>query len=157
AELPENAPILSGLQKSYKLGDLVNINCTSLRSKPAASLEWHVNGAPLESATDLQGFPTHVDPETGLETSVLGISFTAARHHFHQGKLALKCVARISNVYFQSRETAIEIDSLKITQAEPSTQNTEYSLISSGSWCFGACRSLVLLTVGFVFLRIFSV
>ena len=37
-------PHITGVQKKYHVGDKVNVNCTSYRSKPAASLSWYING-----------------------------------------------------------------------------------------------------------------
>jgi hypothetical protein len=36
--LPRAQPAISGDKSNYRLGDLVNVNCTSTASKPAASI-----------------------------------------------------------------------------------------------------------------------
>ena len=41
--LPETGPRISGGKKTYYKGDVVRVNCTSARSKPAAKLHWFVN------------------------------------------------------------------------------------------------------------------
>lgn len=41
--LPTEGPRIGGSQPRYKLGDAVDINCTSAKSKPAAQLQWHIN------------------------------------------------------------------------------------------------------------------
>ena len=41
--LPETGPRISGGKKTYYRGDVVRVNCTSARSKPAAKLHWFVN------------------------------------------------------------------------------------------------------------------
>ena len=43
----------------------------------------------------------------GLQTAVLGLSFTTSRQHFQLGVMRFKCVARIATVYFQSQETSV--------------------------------------------------
>ena len=45
--LPETGPRISGGRKTYYRGDIVRVNCTSARSKPAAKLHWFVNGQPV--------------------------------------------------------------------------------------------------------------
>jgi len=36
-------PAISGGKSNYRPGDLVNVNCTSAASKPAASINWFIN------------------------------------------------------------------------------------------------------------------
>lgn len=42
--LPNSPPRISGAKPTYHVGDLVQVNCTSDKSKPAASLHWYING-----------------------------------------------------------------------------------------------------------------
>jgi len=42
--LPRSGPRISGGRSTYHVGDHVSVNCTSERSKPAAALEWLING-----------------------------------------------------------------------------------------------------------------
>ena len=49
-DLPESAPVLDGAKTSYQLGEQVTVNCTSLYSKPAATLEWFINDELVVSA-----------------------------------------------------------------------------------------------------------
>lgn len=46
AALPEGGPVISGKKERhrYQPTDLVRLNCTSPKSKPAATLSWHING-----------------------------------------------------------------------------------------------------------------
>ena len=44
ADLPDEGPIISGGFPRYHIGDKVEVNCTSKRSKPAAKLKWYING-----------------------------------------------------------------------------------------------------------------
>ena len=45
--LPETGPRISGGRKTYYRGDIVRVNCTSARSKPAAKLHWFFNSQPV--------------------------------------------------------------------------------------------------------------
>ena len=47
AVLPERGPRISGGRERYDVGDLVDVNCTSSNSKPAAQLQWLVNDQPV--------------------------------------------------------------------------------------------------------------
>ena len=42
--------MLDGAKTSYQLGEQVTVNCTSLYSKPAATLEWFINDELVVSA-----------------------------------------------------------------------------------------------------------
>ena len=44
---PTNPPVVEGVAGFYNPGDLVDINCTAIDSKPAATLSWNVNGKPV--------------------------------------------------------------------------------------------------------------
>ena len=41
--LPNSRPRISGAKHTYHVGERVSVNCTSDRSKPAASLHWYIN------------------------------------------------------------------------------------------------------------------
>lgn len=44
--LPDEGPRITGGRPRYQIGDAVRVNCTSGRSKPAALLNWFINGEP---------------------------------------------------------------------------------------------------------------
>lgn len=41
--LPEEDPVISGMQMEYQIGDEINLNCTSGKSHPASQLHWYIN------------------------------------------------------------------------------------------------------------------
>ncbi|XP_055929949.1 uncharacterized protein LOC129960503 isoform X1 [Argiope bruennichi] len=41
--LPSEGPTLTGGNQEYRIGDTVVVNCTSAKSKPAATLRWYIN------------------------------------------------------------------------------------------------------------------
>uniref|UniRef100_A0A2L2YLG2 Ig-like domain-containing protein n=1 Tax=Parasteatoda tepidariorum TaxID=114398 RepID=A0A2L2YLG2_PARTP len=41
--LPSEGPTLTGGNQEYRIGDTVIVNCTSAKSKPAATLRWYIN------------------------------------------------------------------------------------------------------------------
>ena len=43
-DLPDEGPVITGGFPRYHIGDKVQINCTSHKSKPAAKLKWYING-----------------------------------------------------------------------------------------------------------------
>ncbi|TMW40082.1 hypothetical protein DOY81_014838, partial [Sarcophaga bullata] len=42
-EFPTQRPIITGIHSRYRLGDIINGNCSSDYSKPAANLTWWIN------------------------------------------------------------------------------------------------------------------
>ena len=45
--LPKDGPKITGGKDRYSIGDTVNVNCTSKGSKPAADIQWIINGKPV--------------------------------------------------------------------------------------------------------------
>ncbi|KAJ9582766.1 hypothetical protein L9F63_022892, partial [Diploptera punctata] len=44
--LPKEGPQITGEERIYQVGDVINLNCTSGKSFPAARLKWYINGRP---------------------------------------------------------------------------------------------------------------
>ncbi|XP_069181043.1 uncharacterized protein [Procambarus clarkii] len=144
-ELPESAPVLDGAKMSYQLGERVRVNCTSLFSKPAASLEWYINDQLVTQPRFLKRYKPHKEPD-GLETAVLGLTFVTSRAHFPSGKMRLKCVAKIATVYYQSQETSvIETGFLPRTQAEEHRHAGHSYFFGSGTSSNGVAWLLLFL------------
>ncbi|KAK8404657.1 hypothetical protein O3P69_007719 [Scylla paramamosain] len=87
-DLPDRVPTITGGRPKYRVGDEVHVNCTSLRSRPAASLMWYINNK--QAATENLVEYTPVNDSDGLETSRLGLRFVVGPRHFHSGELRLK-------------------------------------------------------------------
>lgn len=95
---PKLAPKITGIDSNYRIGDLVEVFCTSKDSKPAASLNWRINGKPAPRS-DLVPEKITLNDSSGLETSQLGLRFTATESHFTDGELRLICGAEIEGVW----------------------------------------------------------
>lgn len=89
AALPEEGPRITGGKPRYQMGDVVRVNCTSGRSKPAAHLNWFINGEPADP-TFLRTYDTVITGREGLETSILGLEFRVKNRHFRRGDMKLK-------------------------------------------------------------------
>lgn len=104
---------VTGGQARYQIGDVVRLNCTSGRSKPAAHLQWFINGEKPEEMltrqyetiiTGREGkfsnslrkiIPkyTTLSPlfsPTGLESTIVGLEFRVRQRHFRKGDMKLK-------------------------------------------------------------------
>lgn len=85
-----------------RVGDAVRINCTSVRSRPAVTLQWFINDENVDESL-LTSFPVITDT-AGLKTSVLQLGFTLRSAHFHSDRISLRCAAKITDVYYASRQ-----------------------------------------------------
>lgn len=54
--LPRSGPRISGGKSIYHVGDRVSVNCTSERSKPAATLHWSINNQAVRNIFFLKRF-----------------------------------------------------------------------------------------------------
>lgn len=87
--LPVEGPRITNARPRYQIGDMVQMNCTGGRSKPAAHLKWFINGEPAGS-TFLKHYETLETGREGLEESTLGLEFRVKPKHFHAGDMKLK-------------------------------------------------------------------
>ncbi|XP_054721645.1 uncharacterized protein LOC129231373 [Uloborus diversus] len=103
--LPSEGPTLTGGNQEYRIGDTVVVNCTSAKSKPAATLRWYINDELVGPEYETEYSTTlHAD---GLETSSLGLKFIVNSQHFRNGNMKLKCTATISRIYTMSNEEMV--------------------------------------------------
>ncbi|CAH2108114.1 unnamed protein product [Euphydryas editha] len=109
--LPSTGPVITGFRMRYQIGDRVQVNCTSGRSRPATKLSWYINGEPAPQAIVRE--PEHYKHEDGLETTSLVLDFKAKPKHFRKGDLKLKCLATIATVYWRSNEESVQGERLK--------------------------------------------
>ncbi|XP_053958428.1 uncharacterized protein LOC128863335 [Anastrepha ludens] len=124
-ELPTQRPVITGVHSRYRLGDVVNGNCSSDFSKPAANLTWWINDvqAPLHYVR-IFGIQRHF--AENLESAVLEINFIVTLQHFIKGRLKLKCSARIYDIYVQEAEKLIEEDRPRILASGRSPELNMY-------------------------------
>ncbi|XP_046644532.1 uncharacterized protein LOC124329499 [Daphnia pulicaria] len=95
--LPKKKPTITGGKNSYKAGDLVDVNCTSAASKPAANIRWYINDERKPNANYIRQYKS-VSGDDGLETTTLGLTFEVHESHLqNEGKLTLRCVTSVNS------------------------------------------------------------
>ncbi|CAG7784941.1 unnamed protein product [Allacma fusca] len=128
---PESGPTISKLKSTYSVGDMVEANCTSYRSKPFANLTWFINSELVKPQFLVPpgGFRIKENP---METSQLNLRFQLRPEHFRaNGRVTMKCTARIYDYYHNSSEATIfEADNPKLSSV---VDNTSSSSGSSGN------------------------
>uniref|UniRef100_A0A182M0V6 Ig-like domain-containing protein n=1 Tax=Anopheles culicifacies TaxID=139723 RepID=A0A182M0V6_9DIPT len=105
--LPDKDPHINGGKPRYQIGDPVQVNCTSGRSKPAVHLAWYINDDPADPGL-VKRYEPYITGADRLETSVLGLEFRVKPKHFKRGDMKLKCLATISTVYWKVNEESVE-------------------------------------------------
>ncbi|XP_055635579.1 uncharacterized protein LOC129775208 isoform X2 [Toxorhynchites rutilus septentrionalis] len=128
-EVPKHVPYIHGIRPRYRLGDIVRGNCSSAHARPAANLTWYIN--------EVQANPSHIrihkpfrDRKTELETSVIGLHFVVSLHHFQNGKLKIRCTARIHEIYLQSTEKSIDEERPRVISAASSSSSSNSNSIN---------------------------
>ncbi|XP_067614710.1 uncharacterized protein [Eurosta solidaginis] len=104
---PKHGPQITGGQPRYQIDDIVRVNCTSAPSKPVCHLSWLINGVHA-NRTFLRPYDPIIVGHEGLEVARLGLEFRVRKRYFKHGDMKLKCVAKISSVYWQSNEESVE-------------------------------------------------
>lgn len=90
------------------LGQDAEVECWSDRSKPAANLQFFINGdrVPSDRVQDLK---VSFENDGQLETSYRKMRFTVRENHFREDSLVVKCNANIGEAYWQTSQVAIRI------------------------------------------------
>lgn len=129
--LPTEGPKITGGLSKYRIGDTVSVNCTSSKSKPAATLRWYINDEIAKPDYEMVHSTTlHSD---SLETSSLSLKFIVRELHFRRGNMKLKCTATISRVYTMSNEELVFGSGLRQqTSGLHITENMSHVQRSSG-------------------------
>ncbi|XP_030760041.1 uncharacterized protein LOC115885309 [Sitophilus oryzae] len=106
--LPDEDPIISGVEEQYEIGDEINLNCTSGRSRPASILHWYINEQQIQKDEALIKYPIEHHAK-GLVTTTLGLRFILSNRHFLGGSMRVKCVASIAPLLFsEDREAVVQ-------------------------------------------------
>ncbi|XP_055939069.1 cell adhesion molecule 1-like isoform X2 [Argiope bruennichi] len=166
--LPTEGPKIMGGQTQYNVGDMVAVNCTSAKSKPAATLRWFINDNAVGPEYETEYSTTlHED---GLESSSLSLRFVAKDKHFVNQNMRLRCTASISRIYTMSNEEMFvggrqQSSPLQITEngskekplkspPNPKRKQPKQLQSSSDGSVFSFCHWLLVLSVLMLHLRI---
>ncbi|XP_073821859.1 beaten path Ic isoform X2 [Musca autumnalis] len=112
-ELPEEQASVTGIQPRYRIGDLVDGNCSIKYSKPAANLTWTINGI-VVPPHHIKTYQIEKYEQTNLESVMSAIHFMVTTQHFIKGQMRLKCTASIFDIFREEIESVIEEDRPRI-------------------------------------------
>ncbi|KAK9680490.1 hypothetical protein QE152_g39053 [Popillia japonica] len=112
--LPKEDPQISGVEREYQIGEMVNLNCTSGKSHPASILHWYVNEQQVLAPGTIIHYPP-IQHRHGLSSSILGLRFVLTPKHFVGGSMKIKCIAVLSPVLWMGDKESV-VQSLPIKQ-----------------------------------------
>ncbi|XP_076390659.1 uncharacterized protein LOC100875340 isoform X7 [Megachile rotundata] len=87
--LPQEGPTITGEEKVYATGDVLGLNCTSGKSRPAAILKWFINGAEVKPDTEME-FELH-----GLYSVISSLRLELEPNHIAGDKINVRCEATV--------------------------------------------------------------
>ncbi|CAG2177015.1 unnamed protein product, partial [Oppiella nova] len=105
---PESGPSITSSRLEYRVGDIVSLKCVSSKSKPSATLMWHINEQRRDSEYDIVN--TTQSYGEGLESSGLTLKFVAQYKHYRDGRLGFKCTAITPTIYITSDAVFTDTD-----------------------------------------------
>ncbi|XP_074034310.1 uncharacterized protein [Leptinotarsa decemlineata] len=144
--LPEEDPIITGVEEDYQIGEDINLNCTSGRSHPAPLLQWYVNEQKIQKPEALIHYRPHYHPK-GLISSTLGLRFKLSNQHFRGGSMKVKCIASIAPILYQSdREKVLQKQDLVVNEMR------EALLLVRSSGGADLCSCVLMITASVIFL-----
>lgn len=108
-EVPRHDPEILGLSSRYRLNDVLKAECKSKDSKPAANLTWLANGLPVDQAKIRRHHPHH-SKNNKLFSAQSALHLQLSRDHFADGRLKIRCIASLYNVYYRSSEKSVELE-----------------------------------------------
>ncbi|XP_017767217.1 PREDICTED: cell adhesion molecule 2-like isoform X2 [Eufriesea mexicana] len=79
--LPQDGPSITGEEKVYATGDVLGLNCTSDKSRPAATLKWFINGHQVKPDTEMM-FEQH-----GLSSVISSLRLQLEPDHIADDKI----------------------------------------------------------------------
>ncbi|XP_076255443.1 uncharacterized protein LOC143193247 isoform X2 [Rhynchophorus ferrugineus] len=97
--LPKSPPSLTTDKSFYEVGDVLKANCSSPQSRPAATLTFILNNIVV-----CEKCSTRKHPSRELFRSESFLEMILYPSHFHNGRLTLKCVAQIRDLYQQDTD-----------------------------------------------------
>ncbi|XP_076061456.1 uncharacterized protein LOC143037220 [Oratosquilla oratoria] len=106
-DLPDRTPVVEVEQAHYSPGDILVANCTSLRSRPAASLGWSVNGLKVDDGS--HRIISKGNTTMGLFSPTSQLRLPLRRYHFNDGDVEVTCAASIGSVYDQRSDVSIRL------------------------------------------------
>ncbi|XP_071626143.1 cell adhesion molecule 2 isoform X1 [Temnothorax longispinosus] len=113
-DAPKTDPAIRTEKERIAMGETLQANCTSGKSRPAPEVTWKLNGELIESNGLYLIRNYSVSHENEKRSTVSRIEFKVINSMFRKGYLHLRCTASISDVYRKSADIEISEDTPRI-------------------------------------------
>ncbi|KAI4504213.1 hypothetical protein M0802_000684 [Mischocyttarus mexicanus] len=110
-DAPKTDPIIGSEKERIAVGEILRANCTSGASHPSTNITWMLNGEPIasnDSHFGIRSYSIHLEDDVIKTKS--HIQFKIINEMFRKGRLHLRCIAFISDVYRKSADMEIAVD-----------------------------------------------
>lgn len=111
--LSQDKPAIVGEEKVYASGDVLALNCTSGKSRPAAQLKWFVNGQQVKPDSEM------VFEQHGLYSTISSLMLMLEPGHLTGDKINVRCEATvrsnrtdIAEPFIDTRDTEVFVQGL---------------------------------------------
>ncbi|XP_022238905.1 uncharacterized protein LOC106457325 isoform X2 [Limulus polyphemus] len=129
---PDPGPKISGGQTRYRVGDVVDVNCTSAIDVRPAELQWFINEKKARPGYIIK-YP-NINYLGSMVASVLGLKFRVRQEHFLSDGLRLKCTATVSRIIGTSSKE-LTVGNLRHSSGPHVSENSG-SALNKGSSCY---------------------
>ncbi|XP_067130867.1 synaptogenesis protein syg-2-like [Centruroides vittatus] len=103
--MPKELPTIDGIVSRYQVGDVLNVTCTSIPSKPVSTLKWLVDDQEVNPNFETR-YPILRHPD-GLQSSRIRLTLVLDHRHFRRGVMKLHCKASLALIYSSSSEELV--------------------------------------------------
>nr|XP_050852189.1 uncharacterized protein LOC127064728 isoform X1 [Vespula vulgaris] len=130
-DAPKTDPTIGSEKERIAVGEMLRANCTSGASRPASAITWMLNGDHITNNSSHFWIQPHsISQEDDTVKTKSHIEFKITNDMFQNGRLHLRCIAFISDVYRKSADMEIAVDEpllASITGDAPAHSHTESS------------------------------
>ncbi|KAL2730364.1 V-set and immunoglobulin domain-containing protein 2-like isoform X1 [Vespula maculifrons] len=110
-DAPKTDPTIGSEKERIAVGEMLRANCTSGASRPASAITWMLNGDHITSNSSHFWIQPHsISQEDDTVKTKSHIEFKITNDMFQNGRLHLRCIAFISDVYRKSADMEIAVD-----------------------------------------------
>jgi len=145
---PSSPPLVEPKPTSghrYRLGDMLEVNCTSPPSSPPAKLRYFINNEMDDGSHTVMHRHIGLD---GLISPTLSLSIRLTRYHFQGGIMRLRCEAIIYTVWGESTEVIYPGEELGEKALERILRGNQSRLFVTNNLLIFSIFSLIIINNG---------
>ncbi|XP_076758815.1 uncharacterized protein LOC143428082 [Xylocopa sonorina] len=154
-DAPKTDPAIGIEKDRIAVGELLRANCTTGSSRPASYITWKLNGDLI--ANDSMIYRTRylaIPQDDDSQVSKSTVDFKVTNDMFRNGRLHLRCIASIADVYRKSADIEISEDAPRIAsitgESPPREHRGTNSAGTSSTWTTATTMILILATIVFL-------